>query len=131
MKINGWENKTPHIIRRIATDGRVLAEYPPANFPLRVKQKEQVIYVANGTVIKRYVGKPEFKGLPDPIREDIIYIVSGIAASLIKRWNFVAPNSSPESVSRKGQSVFAVKSFTTFGSLLDDEKGQSCDRTAG
>lgn len=81
------------------------------------------MYVADGTAIKRYSGEPRFKHLPDPIREDTIYIVSGIAAALIRRWNFVAPNASPMSMKLKGTDKFAVRTFITFGEIPNDGEG--------
>lgn len=118
-----WVNKTPHTVRRVDANGKILAEYPPSTFPIRVKQPERVVYVSDGTTVKRYHGDPTYKGLPDPIREDTIYIVSGIAASLLKRWNFVVPNNNPMSVRRKGTDPYAVRTFITFGDVPDDGKG--------
>lgn len=115
-----WINKTPHKIRRVDPDGTVIATYESADYPIRVKQSERIVYVDDGTPIKRYAGTPTFKGMPDPIDDDTIYIVSTIAASLIKRWNFVAPNSNPISVIRRGTDTFAVRSFITFGDVPDD-----------
>jgi hypothetical protein len=120
MKKLRWVNKTPHIVRRVDAEGRVLAELPPADFPIRVKQPERVVYVNDGTQIKRYHGEATYRGLPEPIREDTIYIVSGITASLIKRWNFVTPNNNPMSVRRRGTDPYAVRTFITFGDLPND-----------
>lgn len=117
-----WINKTPHAIRRVDPNGRIIATYEPSDFPIRVRQSERIVYVDDGTPIKRYHGEPTFKGLPDPIDDDTIYIVSGIAASLLKRWNVVAPNSNPFSVVRKGTDTHAVRSFITFGDVPDDRK---------
>jgi hypothetical protein len=121
MKILTWVNKTPHTVRRVDANGVILGEYPPSDFPIRAKQPERVVYSADGTNVKRYHGEATFKGLPEPIREDTIYIVSGITASLVKRWNFVAPNNNPMSVRRKGTDPYAVRTFITFGDVPDDE----------
>jgi len=88
-----------------------------------VKQPERIVYVSDGTQIKMYHGAATFKGLPNPIDEDTVYIVSGIAASIIKRWNFVAPNNNPMSVRRKGTDPYAVRTFITFGELPNDDAG--------
>lgn len=118
-----WINLTPHVVRRVDPDGEIIAKYEPSGFPLRAKQPERIVYVDDGTPVKRYHGEPTYKGLPEPIREDTIYIVSGIAASLLKRWNFVAPNANPFSVIRKGTDTFAVRSFITFGDVPNDVTG--------
>lgn len=115
-----WENKTSHIIRILNHSGEVVQELPKSRYAVRVNQHFRHKLAVDGIPIGRFEGDPDYKNLPDPIRADTIYIVSGITASLIRRWNFVAPRSDSNGLDRSlDMSVFATKSFITFGEYHD------------
>jgi len=114
-----WENKTPHVVRVLNAAGMVVMELPRSRYAIRVNQPFKALIAVDGVPIGRFEGVPQFKNMPDPIREDTIYVVSGITASLIRRWNFVAPRSDSAGQDRcVDMSVFATKSFITFGELV-------------
>jgi hypothetical protein len=91
---------------------------PKSRYAIRVNQHFVPKYRSRGIIIGRFEGLAEFKNMPNPIRDDTVYVVSGIAASLIKRWNFVAPRSDSGSQERGAdQTITSTKAFVTFGAI--------------
>ena len=116
-----WENKVPHEIGRLDEDGKLIETLPKSRFAIRVNQRFRPKFRVDGTVIGSFGGAPEYKNMPNPIRGDTMYVVSGITAALIKRWNFVSPRSDSAGLTRLAdKSVVSTRSFVTFGELPDD-----------
>lgn len=116
-----WENKVPHEIGRLDEDGKLIEVLPKSRFAIRVNQRFRPKFRVDGTLIGSFGGNPEFKNLPNPIRDDTIYVVSGITATLMHRWNFVSPRSDSASLDRHAdKSITSTRSFVTFGELPDD-----------
>lgn len=115
-----WENKVPHEVGRLDEDGKLIEVLPKSRFAIRVNQRFRPKYRVDGTVIGSFGGTPEYKNMPEPIRDDTIYVVSGITAALVKRWNFVSPRSDSAGLTRLAdKSVVSTRSFVTFGELPD------------
>ena len=113
-----WENKTPHKIGVLNEKGEPLFELPKSRFAIRVNQRFRPKWRVDGTVIGEFVGDADYKNLPNPIREDTMYVVSGITASLIRRWNFVAPRSDSGSLDRSvDRSTLSTRAFITYGEI--------------
>lgn len=116
-----WENKTPHDIGRLDDHGELVEELPKSRYAIRVNQRFKPKFKVGGTIIGEFGGTPEYKNMPDPIREDTMYVVSGITSALMKRWNFVSPRSDSAGLSRLvDRSIVSTRSFITSGELLDD-----------
>ena len=113
-----WENKTPHTVGILGENGELLMELPKSRYAIRVNQHFRPKIRVDGTVIGKFEGPPDYKNLPDPIREDTIYIVSGITASLMQRWNFVSPRNDSAGQERlSDRSIVATRAFITFGEI--------------
>lgn len=116
-----WENKTNHIIGRLNETGELVDELPASRYAIRVNQTFRPLIRADGTVIGTFQGPAQFKNMPDPIREDTIYVVSGITAQLLKRWNFVAPRSDSAGLDRDALgSIRATRMFVTYASEVPE-----------
>ena len=116
-----WENKTPHDIGRLDDHGELVEVLPRSRFAIRVNQKFRPKFRVDGTVVGMFSGPPEYKNMPDPIREDTIYVVSGITSALVRRWNFVSPRSDSAGLSRLAdRSIVSTRSFVTSGELPDN-----------
>ena len=113
-----WENKVPHDVGRLNEEGDLIEVLPKSRFAIRVNQRFRPKYRVGGTIVGSFGGLPEYKNMPDPIRDDTIYVVSGITAALIKRWNFVSPRSDSAGLNRLAdRSTISTRSFVTFGEL--------------
>ena len=113
-----WENKVPHEVGRLNEDGDLVELLPKSRFAIRVNQRFRPKFRVDGTIIGRFEGPPDFKNLPNPIREDTMYVVSGITATLMRRWNFVSPRSDSAGLDRLAdKSITSTRSFVTFGEL--------------
>jgi hypothetical protein len=100
------------------TEGDILQTLPKSRYAIRVRQNFVLKFIANETPIGRFEGIPKFKNMPDPIREDTLYVVSGIAASLIKRWNFIAPRPDSAGLERAAdRTTTAARAFITCGEV--------------
>ena len=114
-----WENRTSHPIDVLNTNGDVVHHLPASRYAIRVKPTFRVLYTVDDITVGQYYGKPEFKNLPLPFREDTIYIVSGLAEQLIRRWNVVAPRTDGAGCTRDPNGgIKATRMFLTHGRLV-------------
>lgn len=107
-------NTTGHIVRILDEDGAVVQKLPKAERPLRFNRTFKVDYQMRDITVGRFIGEPSFMNMPTPVREDTLYICSGVTSSIVRRWNFIAPRANVE---KPWEQNYATRSFITYGDL--------------
>ena len=104
-------NLTPHSITIMDSEEKVVVEIPPSGKILRLEETVVEAGEIDGIpLVRKVYGVPE---LP-PREPDTVYVVAPLLLQYVRRADFVAPDTGPQSVVRDAEGrIIGVKRFMT------------------
>lgn len=103
-------NLTPHVVNIADQEGKIIQTIPSVGV-FRVEINKRNVGFVQGVPVTK--SDAEIPNLP-PMQDGLFYIVSSLAASAVKRQDYISPVCDYTALRDREGNVVAVRSFQTF-----------------